>query len=187
MTDRIRLSPGDSIPDFTHADFEGETFRSESLQGQLTLLSFFRYAACPVCNEHLAELRVHHEDFAARGLRVVSVFHSPPEKLERYLQPGVLPFPVLPDPEMTLYRKFGVVPKLGVVLDPRSMLRAVKAMASTEASNVFDTDGPANVAPAEFLILPDLSIHAAHYGQFLGDTWSIPTLRRLCDELGTAA
>lgn len=188
MGARVRLSSGDTIPHFRHPDFRGETIDSESLRGRPTLLSFFRYAACPVCNEHLAELRVHYRDFEARGLRVVGVFHSPTEKLERYIKPDLLPFPVLPDPEMILYREFGVVPKLSVALDPRSMLRAMRTLGGDRgATNVFDTDGPALVAPAEFLIGRDLRIHAAHYGQFLGDTWSVDTLKRLSDEVGAAA
>jgi peroxiredoxin len=144
------------------------------LAGRKVLLSFRRYAACPVCNQHLATFRVRAAaELGSRGIDMFTVFHSPIDRLRRYFDPDELPFEVLVDPEFTLYEAFGVTPRRLAAIHPGSVAAVASAVFAGQRLGPRDAiDGTDHMVPANFMI-EDGRIVAAHYGKHLGDAWSV--------------
>ncbi len=165
-----RLSAQSPIPSFEAETLRGGRLDHRAMSRGVVHLAFHRYAACPICSSKIAEFRVRHAELGA--VRHVAVFHSPAEKMRRYF-PETLPFEVVVDPDMEVYRAFGVSPSVLRALDPRSMLAAIAARPHSRGPN--EPDGPATMIPADFLVADGVVV-GAHYGRHLGDGWSLPRL-----------
>lgn len=173
-----RLSASSPLPSFQADTLRGARLGSEQLSRGVVHLAFHRYVACPVCSSKIAEFRVRHAELGA--VRHVAVFHSPADKMLRYF-PDELPFEVMVDPDMEVYRSFGMRPSVARMMDPRSMLAAIGARGSraNRPGQAGDVDGTNFMVPADFLVVDGIVV-SAHYGRHLGDGWSIP---RLLDEM----
>lgn len=163
----------------------GDTLDPEALAPGRVLINFRRYAACPVCNQHLAAFRVRGHELRRFGVRVLIVFHSPAERLEAYFDPAELPFSVITDPEFELYDAFGVERSALAMLRPRSMRAMMSGMAATSAK-ASPVDGTPFMVPANFM-LEGGKIRAAHYGRDLGDAWSVDEALKVAAGLWPAA
>jgi peroxiredoxin len=74
---------------------------------------------CPICNLHLHSVTARIDEISAAGIREVVVFHSTASELRKYQND--MPFPVIGDPDKTLYRRFGVEASAKAVLNPRAL------------------------------------------------------------------
>lgn len=146
----------------------------------LTHVQFRRFAGCPVCNLHLQSIARRHDEISAAGVREVAVFHSSGELLAPHV--AALPFAVVPDPDKELYREFGVESSRRALLDPRGWGMIIKGLATTIGPVVAkerpapSPEGDNLGLPADFLIDSTGRVLAAHYGQHLGDHWSVDDL-----------
>ena len=170
----MQLHPGTTPPSLIATDFLGEAVNLEALRGQPVLLSFYRYAACPVCN-----LRVHSiiESFplwSQQGLAVVAVFQSPKESILQYVGRQDAPFPILADPAMVLYRRFGVQTRWLGLVSLRVMATALRAFSKGFLPG--KVDGPIHRTPADFLIDRRGRIAIAHYGRDIDDHIPLDTI-----------
>ena len=176
------LEPPVRLPRFTVTTLDGDELTSTALEVGLVQLSFHRYAACPVCSARLAEYRVHHGQLAPA--RVVWFFHSPVDKIRRYLPNGA-PFTIAADPDFEVYRQFGITRGVGVVASPGAMLAAIAA--TTRGYGVgLDVDGTAIMRPADFLVRDGVVVRA-HYGRHMGDSWSVSAARAAIAECADVA
>jgi len=51
----MKIKPGQPAKNFSSKDIAGNILSLKDYEGKRLMLSFYRYAACPLCN-----LRVHH-------------------------------------------------------------------------------------------------------------------------------
>jgi len=49
------------------------------------------------------KLKDKYQDYRTKGLRIVAVFQSPIDSLDKYVRPLDLPFPVVADPQQKIY------------------------------------------------------------------------------------
>lgn len=168
-----QLKIGELAPDFQAATVYDGSLQLSAVKGQRLLLAFHRYASCPVCNFSLRQFEARHAEFNSRGLAYVPVFHSTAEKLKEYY-PQRPPFPIVSDPEMKLYKLYGLTPSIRAFLHPKALRDGLKAVSSIGKGFKFgfSPDGGFTTRPADFLIGPDGKIEALHYGESLGDAWS---------------
>eukprot|EP00565_Helicotheca_tamesis_P006967 CAMPEP_0185729590 /NCGR_PEP_ID=MMETSP1171-20130828/6466_1 /TAXON_ID=374046 /ORGANISM="Helicotheca tamensis, Strain CCMP826" /LENGTH=227 /DNA_ID=CAMNT_0028398467 /DNA_START=15 /DNA_END=698 /DNA_ORIENTATION=+ len=98
---------GDVAPDFNLQDSSGKKHKLSGYRGQRILLSFQRYAGCPVCLYNLDRLREQADYLRCRGVVVISIFTSPPDAVARWVESQVkTPFLLLADPKMVCYRAY---------------------------------------------------------------------------------
>lgn len=179
------LVAGQAAPAFSLLDVTGRLIHLHDYRGGLLLLSFYRYASCPLCNLRVHELLGHYPRWHAAGLEMLAVFESPVAHIPRYLDQHAAPFPILPDPERILYRRYGVSPSW------RGFLRAW----TRHLPMVFDAvvrkrflpgrmDGDWAMVPADFLIGPDLRIATAFYGRHIGDHLPLTDIETFLDRYG---
>jgi peroxiredoxin len=146
-----------------------EEISLQTLQGRPVLLSFYRYASCPLCNLRINELIAKHPGWSARGLQMIAVFQSPRRSIEQYVGRQDAPFPIIADPGQQLYAKYGVEGHtgkflLGITAHPVKML---KAFARGFLPGKIETE--LTMIPADFLIDKDGVIEQAYYGKDASD------------------
>ncbi|KAA3647018.1 MAG: AhpC/TSA family protein [Chloroflexi bacterium] len=172
----MRLSIGDFAPAFEVEDIFGKPIRLQDYRGKKLLLSFYRYASCPLCNLRVQELIQRYSLYEEKGLYVLAFFQSPVESIRRYVGKQDAPFPIIADPQRDIYKRYGVESSvLGTVVagfewNPR-MRAAHKA-----GYNYGKMEGNILLVPADFLIGEGLTIETAFYGKDIGDHMPFETI-----------
>ncbi len=91
-----RLEPGDKAPDFTINDLEGKHHQLyDYLNGQKTVLIFYRGEWCPVCNLQLHSLQEKLAEFQKENAQILAVSTDTPENSQKLVGKHNLGFPVL--------------------------------------------------------------------------------------------
>jgi peroxiredoxin Q/BCP len=173
----MRFSPGSIAPPFAAVSASGAPVTLADYHGGFLLLSFLRYASCPICNLRVRELRLAYPVLQASGVGVAVVLHSPASSILAQMARQQAPFPLIADPSRQLYRLYGVErswPRLALSAFLPSSLAAF-ARASALGYWGGRVDGEWNGMPADFLIGPDGSVLIAHYGAHIGDHLSVAT------------
>lgn len=180
----MRLTVGTTAPALATTDFLGEPVDLSALRGKPILLSFYRYASCPVCNFRMHALIVAYPELAAQGLSIVAVFQSPVESIAQYVGRQDAPFPIVPDPDMTLYRRFGVEARWSGLFSWPVIRAALKAFAKGFLPGRIE--GPVQRTPADFLIDAEGRIAMAHYGADIDDHIPLATIAQWLSTLPQA-
>ena len=155
-----RLSP------LTWLATNGTTVTIPDSAGRFVNLQFSRFAGCPICNIHLASYRRKAAELEQAGIRVVVVFHSPTHDVDDLR--GDLPFALVADPDRRYFHAFGVGQSPLALFNSRAfqVLRS-EARQGRRAQRIHG--GPFGL-PADFVIDPQGSVIAAHYGRHADDT-----------------
>jgi len=162
----MRLLAPTPAPALDLVDIHGQPIMTSS-RGRLTLLSFFRDAACPFCNFRIYELTNQHAQLAARGLDIVAVFSASQAQVLRFAGHRPRPFQLAADPTSSAHEIYGI---------ERSLWRKLKAIVTRVPTLLkglrlvglagLDTS---NLMPADFLIDEHGRIVEAYYGSDAGD------------------
>jgi hypothetical protein len=108
---------------------------------------------------------------------------------------GDMPFPVIGDPDKTLYRRFGVEASAKAVLNPRAWRTLPAGWRRAIADAVAHRRAPLPLAPtngnlglpADLLISRDGGIAGVKYGAHAYDQWSVDELLDLASGFGRDA
>ncbi|MBI4585379.1 MAG: redoxin domain-containing protein [Planctomycetes bacterium] len=124
------LKAGDPLPAFSlpRADKEGE-YKSDQLKGRPAAIVFWRPHQS-MSLDALRDLKAVAQEISAGKLQVVAVdaSNSPAEKVQAALASENLTFPILLDPQRTLYGKVGViVAPTTLLLDAQGVLKFILA------------------------------------------------------------
>jgi len=170
------LAAGDRAPEMIATALDGTKVRLP-LAGTWTLLSFLRYASCPMCHLRVRELRLAREDFEHEQLGWFAVFHSPVSRLKRHMPEEVWAH-VIPDAQRTLSDSYETrhswTGLLLSVLVPSFWWRFIRAAALGYWGGAIDHSF--HSMPADFVISPDGMIRAVHYGRHIGDHLTVASV-----------
>ena len=164
----MKIQPGQPAKNFSSEDILGNPVALHDFKGKRLMLSFYRYAGCPLCNLRLHHMIQQHASFVERNLHQVAIFQSPRESILKYAGNQNAPFPVLADPERILYRLYGIESSWSGFI--RGSLR-LPSLASALVKGFWPgkMEGIKSMVPADFLIGPDLTVQVAYYGSDIGD------------------
>lgn len=164
----MRIQPGQPAPDFEAEDILGNQFSLIDFKDKKLLLSFYRYASCPLCNLRIHRLIRHYPDFTGNGLHLLAFFQSPIESIRRYVGRQEAPFPIIADPEHIVYQAYGVETSWPAFF--KGSLRLITiATAARKGFLPGKMEGKKSLIPADFLIGPDLIVEKAHYGNDISE------------------
>ena len=91
-----RLQPEDNAPNFTVKNLEdGEHRLYDYLNGQKTVLLFYRGEWCPICNLQLHSLQEKLTEFQKENAQIIAVSTDTPENSQKLIAKHNLAFPVL--------------------------------------------------------------------------------------------
>lgn len=174
----VRLRPNSVTPIIRTNDINGQPFDLSGERSKPLLISFFRYASCPLCNLRVHDLISNYKE-NSNQFDCVAIFQSPASVIQKYVGQQQIPFPVLPDPERIFYRKYGVESSwLG-------FLKAWTTKVPTILKAIFmkgffpgSIQGELHRIPADFLVDTDNRIMIAYYGKDIGDHVPMRDVRR---------
>jgi thioredoxin-dependent peroxiredoxin len=109
MTD-TRLALGDTAPDFTLPDADGNEVSLSSLRGRRVIVYFYPAAMTPGCTKEACDFRDSLSSLAAAGFAVLGISPDSPAKLAKFRDRDGLTFPLLSDPQHAVeqaYRAYG--------------------------------------------------------------------------------
>jgi peroxiredoxin len=164
------LSSGATAPAFETRDWQGNPINLVDAHPGSTLLSFFRYASCPLCNLRIHELIKDYQTFIDHGIRILAVFQSPAERIAHYVERQAPPFPLIPDPGLKLYHLYRVEPSWwGFARAWTAGLPRVFRAVITKGFIPGTVENEIHRIPADFLIGPDRKLNDVYYGRDIGD------------------
>lgn len=167
----MKLKANDEAKAFKHDNIFGGTVSLEEFRDRKLLLSFYRYAACPLCNLRIHDLSGRANEWKGRGLDMIAIFESPVKSVMQYISGRhEIPYTIIADPERELYKLYGVEGSWAGFA--KSMVtRAGDGMRSILGKGFLPgkMEGDVAMLPADFLIGPDLIIKEAYYGTDIGD------------------
>lgn len=164
----MRINSPAQAPDFEIHDIHGRQVRLSELRGKRVMLSFFRDAGCPFCNLRVYELSNEYAALQAQGMEVVVFFRSANEEVQRFVARRPRPFRVVADPQMAVYRPYGIERSMLGML--RAMMRRMpRLMQGLRLGQSRLPAGDPSLMPADFLIDERGYVRRAYYGRDLGD------------------
>ena len=168
----MQIQSGALAPTFHVEDVFGSPISLDDYAGKLLLLSFFRNAACAICNLRVHELIKRYPAYHRGGLEILAVFESPRENILQYVGRQDAPFPIVADPQAQLYALYGVEVSEEKVAKTMAMPE-IQATIGTAAAQGFvltpEAGSNFNRMPADFLIGPGLIVERAHYAEYVMD------------------
>jgi peroxiredoxin Q/BCP len=102
-----RLATGDSAPDFTLNDAEGNEVGLSSLRGSKVVVYFYPAAATPGCTTQACDFRDNLASLGAAGYRVLGISPDPVDKLAAFAEQESLNFPLLSDEDHAVAEAYG--------------------------------------------------------------------------------
>jgi len=135
--------------------------------GGPAVVSFTRYAGCPVCQLHVGRMAAAMAELRARSCGVFVVFQSAPDHLRAAMADWKPGFSAVADPTASLYDAFGAGASLAGYLHPGSLLALGRATMAGKWHGRFE--GREMQMPADFVVDPGGRIALAHYGKNVGD------------------
>ena len=168
----MQLLVGQKAPDFVVTDLYGHRIALEDYRGVCVLVSFYRFAVCPVCNIRMWHLSQQVKSYKRRGLYFIACIESSAENTRHYLDRLNYPFPMIPDLGGHMYETYGLQSSplrifKGMVVHANIYIEAERRHLG--GWNIFRFDGEFGRLPADFLIGPDGRILLAYYGRDHGD------------------
>ncbi len=178
----MRLAVGQMAPAFATHDLYGKPVALQNYRGVNVLLSFYRFAVCPICNVRMHQLAQQAEAYHRRGLYFIACIESSAENAHFYLDRTNYPFPLIPELGGSLYQEYGVESSMlgvmkGILTRQESYREAARL--NLGGRDVRRFDGKLGRMPADFLIGPDGRIRLAYYGQDHGDFLNLEELARV--------
>jgi peroxiredoxin Q/BCP len=104
----MTLNPGETAPDFTLPDQNGDPITLSGLRGQKVVLYFYPKADTPGCTVQACGVRDHRADYDAAGAVVLGVSPDPIKSVSKFDQKFGLGFTLLADEHHEVAEKYGV-------------------------------------------------------------------------------
>lgn len=180
------IEKGTKLTDFSFdTPFESGVKLSEKVKGaNKTVLLFLRYYGCTICQLDMREYANAYADFTAKGAQLLVVLQSPPSTIQGQMKQGDLPYDIVCDPDMGLYKTFelGVAPSKEKMLNPADAPKFMEKKAKIEEYGMSHGayEGEEMQLPGYFILDADLNVLEAHRAATLLD---MPTVEEMIAKL----
>ena len=102
------LKIGDTAPDFTLPDADGNMIALKDFQGRKVVLYFYPKDNTPGCSRQACAFAGLYSEFERRGVKVVGVSKDSIASHVKFAEKYNLPFILLSDPELEAIKAYGV-------------------------------------------------------------------------------
>lgn len=172
-----KLVKGDKFPNFTvDTAFENNVTIEKIVDNKPTMFLVLRYIGCTVCRYDVHVLTQRYNEFVEKGVNVAVVMQSTPEKVQRDLEGGTLPFYLICDSKQEIYKTLSIDAAKDMPSLVGGDLEALQAKGAKAAEAGFkhgDYEGIEEQLPAFFFVDPDLTVREAHYAKTIVDIPSV--------------
>lgn len=101
------LAEGDTAPDFTLRDQNGDEVKLSDLRGQTVVVYFYPRADTPGCTTQACGVRDRSDEYAAAGARVIGISPDEVEDIAKFAGKYDLGFTLLADPDHAVAERYG--------------------------------------------------------------------------------
>jgi peroxiredoxin Q/BCP len=101
------IDAGETAPDFTLADQNGDEVTLSELRGRPVVLYFYPRADTPGCTTQACGIRDHRSDYEKAGARVLGVSPDTVEDIKKFADKQSLDFTLLADADHSVAEKYG--------------------------------------------------------------------------------
>ena len=101
------IEQGQSAPEFTLPDQDGNPVSLADFEGQTVVLYFYPKADTPGCTTQACGIRAHLPDYTAAGVRVLGVSPDPVEAIRKFHDKQDLNFTLLADADHAVAERYG--------------------------------------------------------------------------------
>jgi len=164
-----KLKEGDTIVSFSFSDVSGKQYEYADFQHKKVILAFLNHPGCPSSNFRVQELKEEYKQLQSDNFEVIAIFNSTPETLKQYKFDTDIPFVLVADSDLQLFKKFGVENSLSKRV--KSLFKKKKKLFPAKK---YKKENFQTYMPADF-ILKENKVLEAYYGSYSGDY--IPTFR----------
>jgi thioredoxin-dependent peroxiredoxin len=102
-----RLSPGDTAPDFTLPDDQGNDVSLSSLRGKNVIVYFYPAAMTPGCTTQACDFSDNINTLRGEGYEVLGISPDNPAKLAKFREKDGLTIPLLSDADKSVMNAYG--------------------------------------------------------------------------------
>ena len=102
-----QLQIGDTAPDFTLDDQDGDPVSLRDLRGRKVILYFYPAAMTPGCTTQACDFRDSLASLEGAGYAVLGVSRDTPAKLKQFAERDGITFPLLSDPDRAVHEAYG--------------------------------------------------------------------------------
>jgi len=175
----MKLTVGKLAPDFAAIDIFGNEIKLSDYKGKKIILGFYRNVACPFCNRRVHRIMGNMVRLRNSGVKMLFMFESSNDKLVKSIfHQGIVPWPLIGDPDKKLYTKYGVENSKMKMMRTMFSTNMMKAMKNAKQYNLpEDKDSSMDLIPADFFIDENFKIVKAHYGKHLDDHVELEELK----------
>jgi thioredoxin-dependent peroxiredoxin len=107
VSESPRLQVGDTAPDFSLPDADGNTVSLADFRGRKVIVYFYPAASTPGCTKQACDFRDSLGELNGAGLEVVGISPDKPAKLATFRDAEGLTFPLLSDPDKSVLTAWG--------------------------------------------------------------------------------
>ena len=90
----MKINIGDILEEITLPNINGSNFSLSSLKGKRVLLTFYRFARCPMCNLRINEILKRYDELG-KNFTMVGIFDSKINNLRQAMNRHDIPFTIL--------------------------------------------------------------------------------------------
>ncbi|MCL2468335.1 MAG: thioredoxin-dependent thiol peroxidase [Micrococcales bacterium] len=101
------LQVGDTAPDFTLTDADGQPVTLSGLRGQAVVVYFYPRASTPGCTRQACDFRDSLGSLQAAGYQVLGISPDPVPRLATFVETQGLTFSLLSDPDHEVMERWG--------------------------------------------------------------------------------
>ena len=102
-----RLSAGDTAPDFTLPDADGNEVALKDLRGKNVIVYFYPAAMTPGCTTQACDFRDSLDSLQAAGYAVLGISPDKPAKLAKFRERDAITFPLVSDQDKSVLTAYG--------------------------------------------------------------------------------
>lgn len=102
-----RLEPGQTAPQFTLPDANGNEVSLSDFAGRKVIIYFYPAAMTPGCTKQACDFRDNIASLSAHGYTVLGISPDTVEKLQKFAESEDLNFPLLSDPDKQVLQGWG--------------------------------------------------------------------------------
>jgi peroxiredoxin Q/BCP len=103
----MRLSPGDTAPEFSLDDADEKPHSLTEFRGSRVVVYFYPAAMTPGCTKQACDFRDNLALLGDAGVAVVGISPDSPAKLAKFRDKEALSFPLLSDPDHAVLAAYG--------------------------------------------------------------------------------
>lgn len=179
-----KLTKNVKVPNISTKDATGKKVNLQKIlkDNDRVLVCFFRPLWCPICNKHTHDLIARYEELKKKGIEVVAIYPNNAEIMAQYVKDSKIPFPVISDPEETLYKRYAVersLQKMRATFDHEDAMQEMQAGMKLFHGKDYEkkTDERYDaIINADFVIKANRVIETAYYGDYIGDHYDLNKL-----------